>query len=87
MPLADFLRWLMAAERSRWQPMLWGLALFAAGVGAAIMLQPSPVSLLLLMLALVAWFVGGCAMVGYVRWFFANEIAEARRNAAGKKDQ
>jgi hypothetical protein len=81
MSLADYLRWLMAADRSRWQPMLWGLALFAAGAGAAVLVQPSPLSLLFLVVALVAWFVGGCAMVGYVRWFFASEVAEARKNA------
>ena len=77
----------MTAERSRLQPALWGLALFAAGAGAAVLLQPSPLSLVFLVVALLAWFIGGCAMVGYVRWFFASEVQEARRNAAGKKDR
>lgn len=87
MSLADYLRWLMAAERSRWQPMLGGLALFAAGAGAAVLVQPSLLSLLFLVVAMVAWFVGGCAMVGYVRWFFASEVSEARRNAGEQKDK
>src|SRR5688572_14528321 len=37
---ADRLRWLMAPDRGRWKPMLIGLAVFAAGVGAASALQP-----------------------------------------------
>jgi hypothetical protein len=82
MSLADHLRWLMAPDRSRWKPMLMGLALSAAAAGAAVLFQPSPISAVLLALALAAWFVGAYGMVGYARWFFASEIAQARRDNA-----
>ena len=62
--------------------MLIGLALFAAGVGAATALQPSKlVEAVLIVLAIAAWFVGACGMVGYVRWFFASELLRAKRDA------
>ena len=58
-----------------------GLALFAAGVGAAVNLQPpAPLAAALVVLALAAWVAGACAMVGYVRWFIASEIAQAKRD-------
>lgn len=77
----NYLRSLLAPERSRWKPMLMGLALFAAGVGAAVNFQPpAAVAAVLVALALAAWLVGACAMVGYVRWFIASEIAQARRD-------
>ena len=61
--------------------MLMGLALFAAGVGAAVNFQPpGPIAAVLIVLALAAWVTGVCAMVGYVRWFIASEIAQARRD-------
>lgn len=78
---ADRLRWLIAPDRSRWKPMLMGLALFAAGAAAAVLLQlPQLIVAVLLVLALAAWFVGACGMVGYVRWFFATELLQARRD-------
>jgi len=62
--------------------MLIGLALFAAGVGGAVALQPSKfVEAVLLILAIAAWFVGACGMVGYMRWFFASEALRARQDA------
>jgi hypothetical protein len=77
----DRLRWLMAPQRERWKQMLAGLALCVAAVGAAT-LQPSKlVEAVLIVLALAAWFVGACGMVGYVRWFFASELAQAKRDA------
>jgi hypothetical protein len=61
--------------------MLTGLALFAAGAGAAVLLQPPElIAAALVVLALAAWLVGACAMVGYVRWFFASELLQARRD-------
>jgi flagellar basal body-associated protein FliL len=61
--------------------MLMGLALFAAGVKAAVFLQlPELIEAVLVVLAIAAWFVGACAMVGYVRWFFASELLQARRD-------
>lgn len=61
--------------------MFMGLALFAAGVAAALLLQlPQPVVALLLVLALAAWFVGACGMVGYVRWIYASELLQVKRD-------
>jgi hypothetical protein len=61
--------------------MLMGLALFAAGAGATVLLQPPElIAAALVALALAAWLVGACAMVGYVRWFFASELLQARRD-------
>ena len=60
--------------------MLMGLALSAAAAGAAVLVLPSPVSGVLLILAMAAWFVGACGMVGYVRWFFASELSQARQD-------
>jgi Tfp pilus assembly protein PilN len=87
MLLRDHLRLLMAPGRDQWKPMLMGLALSAAAAGAAVLSQPSPISLLLLILALGAWFVGACGMVGYVRWFFAGEFARAREDGAALSEK
>lgn len=84
---ADYIRWLVTPEKDRWKPMLMGLALCAASAGTAVLVQPSLVSLAFLILAMLAWFVGGCGMVGYVRWFFASEIAQAHRDNAGLIDK
>lgn len=81
MGLHDRIRWLLTPDQSRWKPMLMGLALFAAAVGSASALQPpKPIEAVLLILALAAWFAGACAMVGYVRWFFASELSQAERD-------
>ncbi len=81
MAIGIYLRSLLAPHRSRWRPMLIGLALFAAGAGAAANLQPpAPVAAVLIALALAAWVTGACAMVGYVRWFIASEIAQAKKD-------
>ena len=79
----QYLRLLTTADGSRWQPMLAGLALFAAGVSAAVVLEVSNVvAALLTGLSLAAWGMGACAMVGYVRWVFAAEKEKARREGA-----
>lgn len=79
--LGNYLGSLLTPDRSRWKPMLMGLALFAAGVGAAVNFQPpAAIAAVLVALALAAWVAGACAMVGYVRWFIASEIAQARRD-------
>ena len=92
MTAADHLRRMMAPGRDRWKPMLLGIALSAAAAGAAVLTQPSFVSLGFLVLAFAAWFAGACAMVGYARWFFAGELtravqdrAEALEREKGKK--
>jgi len=72
---------LTAPARSRWKPMLVGLALSAACIEAVVLLEPPELmSAILVVLVFVTWFVGACAMVGYVRWFFAAEFSQARRN-------
>ena len=73
----------MAPGRDQWKPMLMGLALSAAAAGAAVLVQPNPISLVFLALAFAAWFIGAYAMVGYLRWFLAGEIARARQDDAG----
>ena len=81
MSLAARLRLLLTPDKSRWQPMLMGLALFAAGVGAAAAFQPPKlIEAVLLVVAIAAWCVGACAMVGYVRWYFASELSQAMRD-------
>jgi hypothetical protein len=70
-----YLRSLLAPGASRWQPMLMGLACLAAAAGGAVLAQDyGLISLLFSVLAFVAWVVGACAMVGYLRWFFASEV-------------
>jgi hypothetical protein len=83
MSLADYLRSLMTPDRARWKPMLLGLALSAASAGAAVLTQPGFASLGFALLAFAAWFTGACALVGYVRWFFAGEMAQAAQDRAG----
>ena len=79
--MAAYLRALMQADRSRWQPMLMGLACLAAAAGGAVLAQDFwLISLLFSVLAFVAWVVGACAMVGYVRWLFATEVERAKRD-------
>ena len=77
------LRSLLAPDASRWKPMLMGLALFAAGIGGAVVMQPPPlVEAILIVVAIAAWLVGAYGMVGYVRWFFAGEHARALQDRA-----
>jgi len=67
--------------------MLLGLAVSAAAAGAAVLTQPSLVSLVFVVVAFVAWFVGACGMVGYARWFFAGEMARAAQDRANALDR
>lgn len=77
-----YLRMLTTADASRWQPMLAGLALFGAGVGAAVFLEVSDfIAAIMTGLALAAWAMGACAMVGYLRWFFAAEVKRSKDDA------
>jgi membrane protein YqaA with SNARE-associated domain len=83
MRISAYLLELMAPDQRRWKPMLMGLALSAAAAGTAVLVQPNLVFIPFVMLSLAAWFAGACAMVGYARWFFASEIAQARRDHSG----
>ncbi len=77
----EYLRRLLTPGADRWQPMLIGLALFAAGGGGAVLARESwVISMALSILALAAWIVGACAMIGYVRWYFAGELERAQRD-------
>ena len=67
--------------------MLMGLALSAAAAGASVLYQPSPVSLVLFVLAIAAWIVGACAMMGFVRWYFASELSRVRQDNPGTFDK
>ncbi|MGH8722971.1 MAG: hypothetical protein ACREU4_13355 [Burkholderiales bacterium] len=82
--MGGYLRALLAPHPSRWQPMLMGLACFAAAAGGAVLAQSTwVISLLFSLLAFGAWAVGACAMVGCVRWFFAGEMERTRRDREG----
>jgi hypothetical protein len=82
--MAEYLRSLMQADRGRWQPMLMGLACLAAAAGGAVLAQDYwLISLLFSVLAFVAWVVGACAMVGYVRWLFVTEVERTRKERDG----
>lgn len=79
MLLTDSLRRLTTPDSSRWKPMLAGLCLSAAGAGAAVLLQAYHVlSMVMTIFVFGAWCMGACAMVGYVRWYFANEVRQAK---------
>ena len=79
----EYLRRLLTPGADRWKPMLASLALFATGAGAAVLLGEHYwiLSLLMAELALAAWVVGACAMIGYVRWFFAGELERAQQES------
>jgi hypothetical protein len=63
--------------------MLLGLAVFAAAVETAVLLKPPDlVTAALMVVGITAWFAGACSMVGYLRWFFASEVARAKRGRA-----
>ena len=80
--MIEYLRMLTTAHASRWQPMLVGLALFALGVSATVFLEVSDVvAAIMTGLALAAWGMGACALIGYVRWMFASEVRRTKDDA------
>ena len=84
----DSARSLLTPDRSRWKPMLGGLAVCALAVAAAGTFEPPKlVEAVLLSLAFAAWSVGAFAMVGYVRWFFASEVSQAKQSRADPDDR
>jgi hypothetical protein len=77
----EYLRTLRSPDPGRWKPMLMGLALAAAGAGGGVLAQHSALaSMALTILSLVAWLVGACAMIGYVRWMFRSEVQQAEKD-------
>ncbi len=79
--MRGYLRSLLKPGAGRWQPMLMGLACFAAAAGGAVLAQAYwMISLLFSLLAFAAWAVGACAMVGFLRWQFASEVERLARD-------
>jgi len=77
----EYLRSLRDPDPGRWKPMLMGLALSAAGAGGSVLAQHSAVaSMALTVMAMAAWTVGACAMIGYVRWLFRSEVQQAQKD-------
>jgi hypothetical protein len=77
----------MAPDKESWKVMLIGLALCVAAVGAATLQSSKAVEAVLLVLAFAAWYVGACGMVGYVRWFFASELARTKQDAMSASER
>ena len=71
MALVDRLRWLVAPVKTRsWRLILTGIVIFMAAVEATMFFQPPRlIAVFLMAVAVAAWFVGACGMVGYFRWF------------------
>lgn len=81
MSLIERVRWAVAPVQYRSTLLLWGgLAAFAASGAISTFIELPPlVKTLLYPLMFASWFVAACGMVGYVRWFFAQASAEARK--------
>jgi hypothetical protein len=62
-------------------PLVWGgIAAFAASGSVSAFIDLAPVvKMLLYPLMFASWGIAACGMVGYVRWFFGEASAEARK--------
>jgi hypothetical protein len=70
---------LITPDRSRWLPMLGCLAIAGACIQAVMFLKPAePLLSILVIGALMSWFIGALAAIGYTRWFFGKEFAKAK---------
>jgi flagellar basal body-associated protein FliL len=88
MSLIRQLSGLTTPDRGRWKAMFMGLAVALGAVQAAALLQPPPFVMgLLVFVVMIAWVVGACAMVGYVRWIFRSEIERVEKEAASGKEE
>jgi hypothetical protein len=70
----DRLRWAIAPDPRRGLTLILGsLAVFSL-LGGVSFLLPPPRALAgaMVLLMLLAWFVGLCGMVGYLRWYFTS---------------
>lgn len=75
---------LVTPDRSRWQPMLGCLAIAGACIQAVLFLKPAePLMSVLVIGALMSWFIGALAAIGYTRWFFGREFARAKQERDG----
>jgi hypothetical protein len=75
------LRWASAPVQHRSIALLWGgLAAFTASGGVlASMDAPPLVGAVLYLVMVTGWVAGACGAVGYVRWYFGQAAAEARK--------
>ncbi len=65
--------------------MLAGLGLSAAGAGAAVLLKSYDLlAMLMTVFVFGAWCMGACAMIGFVRWYFATEVQQMKKNTDAK---
>lgn len=88
MLLTERLRWLTTPDSSRWKPMLGGLTLSAAGTVAVVLLKSYDLlAMLMTFFVFGAWCMGACAMVGFVRWYFASEVEQMKRADTKSKEQ
>lgn len=70
---------LVTPDRTRWQPMLGCLGIAGACIQAVMFLKPAePLLSILVIGALMSWFIGALAAIGYTRWFFGREFAKAK---------
>ncbi|HLS87688.1 MAG TPA: hypothetical protein VK043_15400 [Burkholderiales bacterium] len=77
---------LVTPDKSRWKPMLMALGVAMAGIQLVAFLKPpEAVTGIVVLLVMLAWAVGACAMIGYLRWFFASEVARIKREKGEKK--
>ncbi|MBM3367203.1 MAG: hypothetical protein FJY43_02820 [Betaproteobacteria bacterium] len=73
---------LITPDRSRWLPMLGCLGIAGACIQAVMFLKPAePLMSLLVIGALMSWFIGALAAIGYVRWFFSREFARGKQES------
>lgn len=76
----DRLRWAIAPDpRRSMSLLLGGVAVFAALGGMATLVEvPRAVAGLMVLAMVLAWFVGFCGMIGYLRWVLRSAFSEER---------
>lgn len=61
--------------------LLGGVAVFAALGGMATFVEvPRVVAGPMVLAMVLAWFVGFCGMIGYLRWAFRSAVSEERNS-------
>ena len=70
----DRLRWAIAPDPRRGMALILGsLAVFSLLGGVSFLLQPPRILAgPMVLVMLLAWLVGLCGMVGYLRWYFTS---------------
>lgn len=73
---------LITPDRGRWLPMLGCLGIAGACIQAVMFLKPAePLMSILVIGALMSWFIGALAAIGYVRWFFGREFVRGKEES------